>query len=96
MPDRQADDLYRLQHYRVALDTVVDTVNIALHLPVPIVPIDFVVVVAADMNPLMDEFVPYSKQSTKNNLEMGRKTHRMVERWRADKMYIWATGQKEC
>lgn len=62
MPDTRVDDLYRLQHCPVALDIFVDMVNIALHRQVPIEPIDFVEVVAVDMNPSMDEFVPYSKQ----------------------------------
>lgn len=78
MPDRQADDLYRLQHCPVALDTVVDTVNIASHQPAPVVLIDFVVVVAADMNPLMDGFVPYSKRrdGTKEVRVLEEKQHK--------------------
>lgn len=62
MPDTRVDDLYRLQHCPVALDIVADTVNIALHRLALIELIDFVEVVAADMSPSMDEFVPHSKR----------------------------------
>lgn len=71
MPDRQADDLSQLPHFPAVLDIVVDTVNIASHQRAPIELIDFVVVVAAGMNPLMDGFVPYSKRRRKNGRIFG-------------------------
>lgn len=44
----------------MALDTVVDKVNIASHQPVPVALVDSVAVAVVDMNPSMDEFVPHS------------------------------------
>lgn len=60
MPDKRADDSFRWLRCLEASDTVVDRVNIALHLLVPTGQIDSVAEAAVDMNSLMDEFVPHS------------------------------------
>lgn len=60
MPDKRADDSFRWLRCLEASGTVVDRVNIALHLLVLTGQIDSVAEAVVDMNPSMDEFVPHS------------------------------------